>query len=114
MDTKSRLGLRLKAIRKQKKLTQDELATRMGRSVDALSNIERGKSLPSFATIEMLSQALDIPLKSLFDFDEVQLSHRKAQLIEEMRAIASQLSEADLELAVDQIRALQRRSESRL
>ncbi len=110
MDTKTRLGLRLKAIRKEKKLTQDELAARMGRSVDALSNLERGKSLPNFTTIELLCQALNIPLKNLFDFEEASLPRRKAQLLEELQSIARGLSDADLELAIEQIRALSRRS----
>lgn len=109
MDTKSRLGLRLKAIRKEKKLTQDELAARIGRSVDALSNLERGKSLPSFHTIELLCRALNIPLKSLFDFEEASLPHRKAQLLEELLSLARKMPEADLELAVEQIRVLGRR-----
>ncbi|AUC08903.1 hypothetical protein BLX90_00970 [Rhizobium sp. Y9] len=103
------MGLRLKAIRKEKKLTQDELAARMGRSVDALSNLERGRSLPNFTTIELLCQALGIPLKSLFDFEETTLPRRKAQLLEELQSIARGLSDADLELAIEQIRALSRR-----
>lgn len=70
MVTKLHFGVRLKQLRKEKKLTQEELAVRIGRSVDALSNIERGKSLPNFTTIEQLAQALDVPLKNLFDFDE--------------------------------------------
>ena len=87
MDTKTRFGLRLKAIRREKKLTQEELATRIGRSVDALSNIERGKSLPNFVTVEQLSQALSVPLKTLFDFDEAPISRRRAQLIEELQSV---------------------------
>ena len=109
MDTKVRLGLRLKAIRKEKKLTQDELAARISRSVDALSNIERGKSLPSFNTIDRLSRVLDVPLKSLFDFEAAPVPHRKAQLLEELQALARGLSEADLQVAIEQIEALSRR-----
>jgi transcriptional regulator with XRE-family HTH domain len=110
MDTKARLGLRLKAIRKATKLTQDELAARIGRSVDAVSNIERGKSLPSFSTIDQLSRALDIPLKNLFDFDETSMSRRKAQLIEELQSLARDLPETDLEIAIDQVKALSKRN----
>jgi len=99
METKKRLGLRLKAIRKEKKLTQDELAARIGRSVDAVSNIERGKSLPSFSTVEQLCQALEVPLKVLFDFDDTPMLHHRAQLLEQVMSVARSLSDADLELA---------------
>jgi transcriptional regulator with XRE-family HTH domain len=110
METKERLGLRLKAIRKQKGLTQGELAERIGRSMDAVSNLERGKSLPSFETIELLCQVLEIPLKQLFDFEDVALPRRKSELIEELVTVARELPSADLELALDQIRALRKRS----
>jgi len=111
MDTKTRFGLRLKAIRREKKLTQEELAARIGRSVDALSNIERGKSLPSFSTIEQLCQALDVPLKTLFDVHETPVLRHRAQLMEDLLSIARRLPETDLELAVEQIRAISRRSQ---
>jgi Predicted transcriptional regulators len=111
MDTKHRLGLRLKAIRKEKKLTQEDLAARIGRSVDAISNLERGKSLPSFATIEQLCQALGIPLKTLFDFDETPVLRHRAQLLEELLSIARGLHDTDLELAVAQIRVIGRRNQ---
>lgn len=112
MDTKTRFGLRLKAIRREKKLTQEELATRIGRSVDALSNIERGKSLPNFVTVEQLSQALSVPLKTLFDFGEAPISRRRAQLIEELQSVTRELSDDTLELAVEQIRVLARKRTS--
>ena len=110
MTTKHRLGVRVRTIRKQKGITQDQLAARMGRSVDALSNIERGKSLPSFQTIEQLCEALEIELKTLFDFTDLPLPARNVQLLEELYSIARELPHADLELAVEQIKAISRRS----
>lgn len=110
MTTKHRLGVRVRTIRKQKGITQDQLAAKMGRSVDALSNIERGKSLPSFRTIEQLCEALEIDLKTLFDFTDLPLPARSAQLLEELYSMARELTPADLELAVEQIKAISRRS----
>ncbi|NGO62453.1 helix-turn-helix transcriptional regulator [Rhizobium daejeonense] len=110
MVTKSQFGVRLRQLRKEKKLTQEELAVRIGRSVDALSNLERGKSLPNFITIEQLAQALDVPLGDLFDFDETAISPRRAQLFEELQAVARRLPDNDLELAVEQVRAIGRHS----
>ena len=110
MNSTNRLGQRLKAIRTARKLTQEALAARMGRSVDAISNLERGKSLPNFQTIELLSQSLDIDLKTLFDFGGPEMPKRKAVLVEKLVSLAHGLSDADLELAVEQIQAIKNRS----
>jgi transcriptional regulator with XRE-family HTH domain len=109
MSGKNRLGPRLKALRKQKRMTQDQLAAHMGRSVDAISNLERGKSLPNFETIELLCEVLEIELKVLFDFEERSLPPRQSQLLEELQALARDLSTGDLELAVEQVRAIRKR-----
>jgi transcriptional regulator with XRE-family HTH domain len=61
-------GNNLSSIRKNKGLTQEDLAERSGISVDFLSLIERGLRAPSFSTIESLSIALDVEVKELFDF----------------------------------------------
>jgi len=45
-------GNRLLAIRRERKLTQEQFAEHVGISVDFLSLIERGINAPSFETIE--------------------------------------------------------------
>lgn len=50
-------------------MTQEQLAEASNISVDFLSLIERGKSGPSFEVIERLAEALEVPVKDLFDFD---------------------------------------------
>lgn len=110
MGTGERFGLRLKALRKERGLTQEALATRIDRSVDALSNIERGRSLPSFETVEKLSRVLSIELKVLFDFDGPSVPRRRAELLEQLSATAQTLSDADLELGLEQLRLLAKRS----
>ncbi|RWE64693.1 helix-turn-helix transcriptional regulator [Mesorhizobium sp.] len=66
MDLKARIAVRLKAVRKSRELTQNELADRTGRSVDAISNIERAKSLPSLEMLRALAEALDLPIVEFF------------------------------------------------
>ncbi len=67
-------GLRLKAIRQHRKLTQEEFAELLGISVDFLSLIERGRNAPSFETIEQIAERLDVSVSSLFTFAT---AHRK-------------------------------------
>lgn len=61
---------RLKELRHQKGLTQDELCFRADVSIDAISRIESGSRVPSIVTLEKITRALDISLASLFDESE--------------------------------------------
>lgn len=66
-------GHRLRQLRKQKEMTQEKLAERAGVSVDLISNIERGINAPSFRTLEKLAVCLDLPVKDLFIFIDINL-----------------------------------------
>jgi transcriptional regulator with XRE-family HTH domain len=61
-------GIRLKAIRLDRKLTQEEFAELVGISVDFLSLIERGINSPSFDALERMAKGLELPVRELFDF----------------------------------------------
>lgn len=60
------VGRRVKALRKQLKLSQEELAEKVGKTVDAISSIERGASKPLLDTAHALSEALGVRLFDLF------------------------------------------------
>lgn len=59
------LGPRLHQLRKRKKLTLDELAVMSGVSRSMLSQIERGQTNPTFATLWNLTRALGVDLSEL-------------------------------------------------
>jgi transcriptional regulator with XRE-family HTH domain len=61
-------GIRLKAIRLERGLTQEELAELVGISVDFLSLIERGINSPSFEVLDRMARRLDLQVRELFDF----------------------------------------------
>lgn len=65
-----RFGKRLRFIRRQKDLTQEQLAEAVGISVEFLSNLERGINGPSFETLEKLAGVLAVPVQELFAFPE--------------------------------------------
>jgi len=67
MDIKNRVALRIRTIRKSRGLTQEDLAGMIDRSVDAVSNLERGASLASYDTLERLAVGLEVPLASFFE-----------------------------------------------
>ena len=61
-------GSRLKSIRLDRKLTQEQFAELVEISVDFLSLIERGINAPSFEVLERLSASLKMPVRDFFDF----------------------------------------------
>lgn len=62
------LGKRIKFLREQAHLTQEKLAEMAGISLDYLGKIEVNINRPGIKTILKISNALDIPIKNLFDF----------------------------------------------
>ena len=69
MQLKKQFGKRLQQCRVASKLTQEELAERVGLTIESISNMERGIHGPSFDNLEKISNALGIPAKTLFEFD---------------------------------------------
>jgi transcriptional regulator with XRE-family HTH domain len=74
---RSRFGTRLRGIRLEANLSQEELAEMLSISVEFLSLIERGKSAPSFETLERIGKRLRIPVWQLFQFDDPPQSPRE-------------------------------------
>jgi transcriptional regulator with XRE-family HTH domain len=69
-ELRRKFGQKLRHLRRQNHLTQEQLAEKIDVSVEFLSKLERGINAPSFETIEKISEALQIPYWVLFDFSE--------------------------------------------
>ncbi|MEO0486546.1 MAG: helix-turn-helix domain-containing protein [Pseudomonadota bacterium] len=65
------LGTDLRALRKARGITIQQLAQRLGRSVGWLSQVERDMSEPSVSDLRELAAALDVSVSSLFGTDSV-------------------------------------------
>ncbi len=74
MGEGSTVGLRLQKLRKERDLTQRDLAGRAGLSANAISLIERDEISPSVATLQRLATALRVKMSYFFEEDEVQAS----------------------------------------
>lgn len=66
------LGNKIKAARKQKNLSQEELANRLFVSRSALAKWETGQSMPDIHMLKQLAHALDVSLEYLAADDVVQ------------------------------------------
>lgn len=65
----SSLGSKLRTLRKERDLTQRELASQAGISANAVSLIERDEISPSVATLQRLATALNVKMSYFFDED---------------------------------------------
>jgi transcriptional regulator with XRE-family HTH domain len=65
---REKFGQKVRWLRGEHGLTQEQLAERAGISVDFLSLIERGRSSPSFENLAELAEALEVSVAELFSF----------------------------------------------
>ncbi len=89
-------------------MTQEQLAGHIGRTVETISNIERGKTAPSLETVEKLSEALRIPMEEFFNDlgAHRNLSSKRQRQELEMRELIQSLPDRELDIAFKQIKAL--------
>lgn len=109
MDEKRKFGRHIKALRKARGLSQERLAELIDRSTDAVSNIERGLSLPSYETLIRLSGCLSVPLNELHSLILSKTPHQ-ADERQELELALSQIVQTMhtrvLRIAVEQMQVL--------
>ncbi len=62
------LGRRVKELRAEREITQEELADRAGLFRTYLSRVERGTANPTLSMLHALAKALDVPVPELFSW----------------------------------------------
>ena len=62
------LAQRLKQLRSEKKITQEELAYRSELTLSQIARIETVKINPTVSTMFRIAKALDVNITELFDF----------------------------------------------
>ncbi len=63
------INLRLRELRRRKRLSQEELAHKLGITRQTIIAIEQGSSLPSLPVIVALLRVLDVPFQNLLQND---------------------------------------------
>lgn len=99
------VGIRIQTLRKLRGFTQEQLAEAVGKTVETISNIERGKKLPGLATLNDIRTALNVPLSELID-SENNISSQRAALITKARELLNQLKDNELAVAIQTMEAL--------
>ncbi|WP_064966473.1 helix-turn-helix domain-containing protein [Tenacibaculum ovolyticum] len=90
------IGTAIKQLRKQRNLTQKELAKRCDVSVNALSQIEVNASFPQKSTISKICNALDYPVSYLLFF-----SITEDDIPEEKKVVFNSLNSAIKSVLID-------------
>ena len=105
MNEKKLIGLRIKELRKNKRLSQEKLAEKAETSPKYLSRMERGTENPTLDMFIKLADALEVEMWEIFDFGHI-VSHKEFK--EAIQRIARGADEPTLCLALKVIRALTR------
>lgn len=64
-------GKRLRQLREERGITQEQLAEATGYTPRHINRIEHGKSGPHFDQIDKMAEFLDVSLAEIFDFSEL-------------------------------------------
>ena len=108
MDLKQHIGLQVRLARKRHGLTQEQLAGRIDKAVETVSNIERGHAYTGLETLEKLGRAMGMPAGEFFEGIENARTVTKERLELEcaLRDAAQTLSDGDLRITIDLVRSL--------
>ena len=68
-ELQRKFGKRVRYLRRDRDMTQEQLAELADLSVNFISQIERGYSSPSLETIIKFAKALEVDVGELFKFD---------------------------------------------
>lgn len=106
-QVKRNIGLRVKAARTQKGLTQAQLAEAIDKAFETISNIERGKTAPNFSTLADIANVLGLPMREFFDVDEADVSDARQRLLMSVNTLVSRLDDRQLNLLLKLGKVLQ-------
>lgn len=80
MQTSELLGLKIKEIRKDKHITQEELAELTNLDTGYISKLEVGRNFPKIGTLEKIAKVLKVELADFFKFTPMQDENFKDEI----------------------------------
>jgi transcriptional regulator with XRE-family HTH domain len=110
-DLKNYIGLRVKSSRAAAGLTQEQLAERVEKAVETISNLERGSVMTGIETLEQIAHEFGVPLSNFVEgFDRQRESSReRLELENKFQQFAVSLSDRDLASAIDLVEVIAKR-----
>ncbi|MCE7069467.1 helix-turn-helix domain-containing protein [Dyadobacter sp. CY327] len=99
MNVASNLSEKIRLIRLQKGLSQENMADMLGLSTTAYGDLERGRTELSVSRVENIAKLLDVPLPELLGFDGLTMSETEwlrqenTRLLSENRRMQNELDQ---------------------
>lgn len=88
-STNRLLGLRIKEIRQNRKISQDKLSEQLGIDPKYLSRVEVGKATPSLDVVIKLASELRVDVKELFEFSHIEGAGEMNQIESMLKGISA-------------------------
>ena len=66
------MNTKIKALRKERKISQEELALAVGTTRQTITSIEVGKYTASLVLAYKISRYFGLPIEAVFDFSELE------------------------------------------
>lgn len=79
-------------------MTQAQLAEAIGKTFEAISNLERGKTAPSFGTLADIAAVVGLPMREFFELEEGDLTDARQKLLLQLNTLTAQLDDQQLNL----------------
>jgi transcriptional regulator with XRE-family HTH domain len=76
MARETGIGQDIRALRTTRRMTLEDLAAAIGKSVGWLSQVERDLSTPSLEDLHLIAQSLDVPLSMFFGISDAPQNER--------------------------------------
>jgi len=89
------VGKNIKRIRKEKKLTQEELAEKCDLQTSFLAGVERGERNITLQTLEKIANGLNESPEYIFNFENIELDERSLDARENIAILNSILSKKE-------------------
>jgi len=103
------IGKRVREIRTKLNLTQEELADKAELHPSYIGQVERGSKKVSIETLQKITNALNVPLKSIFDFSNKPCVTEKDLLVAGLFGILKNRNLKDRKFLIDIIRRISKR-----
>lgn len=86
MTLKQDLGQRIQKLRKDKKITQEQLAEMVGIDPKNISRIEKGNNYPTAENLTSIAKALHVDIYELFVFNSIPFEQMKEEIINSLNS----------------------------
>jgi len=103
LDLQRAIGTRVRALREVRGLTQERLAAMIERSVETVSNVERGRVLPGLDVLAEIARCLGAPLGELIEAPAEGARPARVQLETRIQSLVRELPDADVRLVLGQV-----------